>query len=407
VDTYKNLGIKRIINCFDTYTLLGGHILSDEVKAARNQSDSSFAWIWDIQQKAGKRVAELLDAEAGFVPVGVYAGMAQCVAALMAGVDSDRMRQHPNTSGMKNEVIVQKCLRYFQYDRSITVTGASIVEVGDEKRGCTPSEIEGAITDRTVAVHYMSHGPSRNYASKNCKWASAEEVVDVGRKAGIPVLVDAAYQCYPLENFKKYTAMGADAAIYSSKYFGGPNTAGILVGKKYLVDAVALHSFIGQEGASRAKEYMSGAERAMYSSIFRGYKQDRGSIVGAVVALENYLKTMKNPERNVLAPARRRAKAFLKALKTVPDAEFKILDGTVEGVDPLKVALLVTLTERSAEEVNRIRDELMAGEPEIWVETKGNSIIINITSFRGLKMFSDSDGRIVAKRLNQVLRRRK
>ncbi len=404
VGTYRKLGIKRIINCFDTYTLLGGHILSDEVRAARDEADSSFAWIWDMQQKAGSRIAKLLDAEAGFVPVGVYAGMAQCVASLMAGVDPDKMRQLPNTDGMKDEVIVQKCLRDFQYDRSITVTGAKIVEAGDEKRGCTPREIEEAITDKTIAIHYMSHGLTGNYASKNCKWASAEEVIGTGKKYETPILVDAAYQCYPLDNFKKYTAMGADAALYSSKYFGGPNTAGILVGKKYLIDAVALHSFIGQEGASRGKEYLSESQRATYCSLFRGYKQDRGSIVGAVVALENYLEVMKNPERNVIAPARKRAKLLMKVLKAIPDAEFKILDATIEGIDPLKVALKITLAQKTSGEVKKIRDELMNGEPEIWVESKDNSLIINITSFRGLMMFDEGDDKIVARRIIQTLR---
>ena len=407
MSVYKHLGIKRIINCFDTYTLLGGHILSDDVIAARAEADKSFAWIWDIQQRAGQRIAKLLHAEAGFVPVGVYAGMAQCVAALMAGVDPNKMIQLPNTSGMKDEVIMQKCLRDFQYDRSITVTGAKIVEVGDEKIGCTPGEIEKAITDKTVAIHYMSHGLTGNYASRNCRWVSPEEVIGIGKKFGKPVLVDAAYQCYPLENFKKYTAMGADAVLYSSKYFGGPNTAGILVGKKHLIDAVALHSFIGQEGASRGREYLSESQRATYRSLFRGYKQDRGSIIGAVVALESYLKVMKNPERNVLAPAKRRARALMKALKGIPGAEFKILDATEEGIDPLKVALKITLPQKTAEEVKQIRDELMTGQPEIWIEVKNNSLIVNITSFRGLMMFDETDNKIISRRITQTLRRRK
>ena len=145
----------------------------------------------------------------------------------------------------------------------------------------------------------------------------------------------------------------------------------------------------------------------MYCSLFRGYKQDRGSIVGAVVALENYLKTMKNPERNVLAPARRRAKWFMKTLRSIPDSEFRILDSTVEGVDPLKIALMITLTQKTPEEVKKLRDDLMSGEPEIWIETKDNSFIINITSFRGLMMFDEADSRIVARRLIQTLRRRK
>jgi seryl-tRNA(Sec) selenium transferase len=401
---YQELGIRRIINCFDTYTLLGGHILSKEVREARDEADRSWAWIWDIQRRTGEKIAELLGAEAAFVPVGVYAGISQCVAALMAGADPEKMRRLPNTEGMRNEVIVQKCLRDFQYDRSITVTGAKIVEVGSEKRGCTPTEMEEAITERTVAIHFMAHGPTGSYASKGCRWLSAEEVIGIGKKHGVPVLVDAAFQCYPLEGFKKYTALGADAALYSCKYFGGPNTAGILVGKKYLIELVALHSFIGQEGASRGKEFLSVAERGAYSSLFRGYKQDRASIVGAFAALKWYMELMRDPERNVLAPAKERAKYFIRAFNDIPDIELGIIDASVEGVDPLKVAVKVTLKKRTPEEVKKMRDELMNGDPEIWVEAEENSLIINITSFRGLMMFDEEDKKVVAEEIRRILK---
>jgi len=402
--TYQELGIKRIINCFDTYTLLGGHTLCKDVREAIDEANRSWAWIWDIQRKTGERIAELLGAEAAFVPVGVYAGMAQCVAALMAGADPKKMKQLPNTNGMKNEVIAQKCLRDFQYDRSITVTGAKIVEVGDEKLGCTPPQMEEAITDRTAAIHVMAHGPTGSYASKDCRWLSVEEVIRIAEKHRVPVLVDAAFQCYPVEGFRKYTAMGADAALYSCKYFGGPNTAGIMIGKKYLIDLVALHSFIGQEGASRGKEFLSEAERGTYGSLFRGYKQDRASIVGAFAALKWYTELMRDPDGNVLDPARKRAGYFMRAFNGIPDIELGIIDASMEGVDPLKIALKVTLKKRTSEEVKKIRDELMNGNPEIWVEAKDNSLIINITSFRGLMMFDEEDKKIVAERVGKLLK---
>jgi seryl-tRNA(Sec) selenium transferase len=400
---YQELGVRRIINCFDTYTLLGGHILWDEVRNARDEADKSFAWIWDMQQKAGTRIAELLGAEGAYVPVGVYAGMAQCVAALMAGVDPEKMRQLPNTEGMKNEVIVQKCLRDFQYDRSITITGAKVVEVGDEKKGCTARQIKDAITDETVAIHYMAHGPTGSYASKECEWVPINEVISIGKRHNVPVLVDAAFQCYPLDGFRKYTAMGADAAIYSCKYFGGPNTAGILVGKKPLILAVALHSFIGQEGASHGNQFLSVAEKGIYGSLFRGCKQDRGSILGAVVALEKYMKVMEDPERNVLVPARDRAKFLMEAFESIPNIELMILDASTEGIDPLKIALKVAFKKKTPEEAKAIRSELMDGNPEIWVETERNSLVINITSFRGLMMFNEEDLKIVADRIKKIL----
>jgi L-seryl-tRNA(Ser) seleniumtransferase len=404
---YKELGIKRIINCFDTYTLLGGHIIWEEARTAREEADSNFAWIWDIQRKAGKRVAELLGSEAAFVPVGVYTGMSECVAALMAGTDPKKMRQLPDTAGMKNEVIVQKCLRDFQYDHSVEVTGAKLVEVGDEKKGCTAKQIEDAITSKTVAIHYMSHGTTGSYASKGCKWVPVEEVVKIGKRHKVPVLVDAAVQCYPLDGFRKYTAAGADAALYSSKYFGGPNTAGILVGKKYLVDMVALHSFIGQEGASHGKEFLSEAQRGLYGSLFRGCKQDRASIVAAIAALEKYLKVMEDPERNVLTPARKTAEYFMKQFKDVPDIEMRVMDANMEGVDPLKIALQVTLKRGTPDDAKRIRGELMEGDPEIWVEASKNSIVINITSFRGLMMFGEEDKKTIIDKVRKALNARK
>lgn len=401
---YNDLGIKRIINAFDTYTLLGGHTLAEEVIQARDEADREFAWIWDIQMRASKRVAELTGAEAAFIPVGVYAGLGQCFAALMTGIDPKKMRKLPDTSEMKNEVIVQKCLRDFQYDHSIEVVGAKIKEVGDEKKGCTSKQIEDAIDDKTLAIHYMSHGFTGSFTAKNAQIVPIEEVIKIGKKNGIPVIVDAAFQCYPLDGFKKYVAMGADAALYSCKYFGGPNTAGLMLGKKYLIEAAAMHSFIGQEGGPNGNEFLSEAERGSKGSLFRGCKQDRGSIVGAVVALEKYIKIMQDPQKNVLQPAKVRADYFMKQFKDIPGIEMKIIDASMPEVDLLKIALQITLKNKTPKENLAIRHELMSGDPEIWVEAKDNCLIINITSFRGLMMFSESDTQIVAKRIKTILK---
>jgi L-seryl-tRNA(Ser) seleniumtransferase len=400
---YNNLGVKRIINAFDTYTLLGGHTLADEVIRARDEADREFSWIWDLQMKAGKRVAELTGAEAAFIPVGVFAGLGQCFAALMAGVDPKKMRKLPDTSGMKNEVILQKCLRDFQYDHSIEVVGAKIKEVGDEKLGCTPKQIEDAIDEKTLAIHYMSHGFTGNYASRTAKIVPVEEVIKIGKKNKIPVIVDAAFQCYPLEGFKKFVAMGADAALYSCKYFGGPNTAGLMLGKKYLIEAAAMHSFIGQEGGPNGNQFLSEAERGSMGSLFRGCKQDRGSIVGAVVALERYMKLMQDPQKNVIQSARARADYFMKQFRDIPGIDMKVIDASMPDVDLLKIALQITLKNKTPKETLALRSKLMDGDPSIWVEARDNSLTINITSFRGLMMFDESDAQIVAQSIKTIL----
>jgi len=207
---YEELGITRVINCFGTYTLIGGATLSHEVRAAMEEADTCFAWMWELEEKAGRRIAELTGAEAAFVTPGAFAALAMSAAVCMAGRDTEKMSRLPDTTGMKNEFIIQKCLRDFKYDRSMTIAGGKLVEVGDEFQGCTPEKIEAAITDRTAGIHYMAHGTTGDFASKDCNIVPLEEVVEIAHNHGIPVIVDAAFQCYPLEGFTKFVAMGAD-----------------------------------------------------------------------------------------------------------------------------------------------------------------------------------------------------
>mgnify|MGYP000412653420 CR=1 FL=1 len=402
MDVYKKLGVKRIINCFDTYTLLGGATLSEEVRAAMEEADKNFAWMWDLEEKAGRRIAELVGAEAAFVTPGAFAGLAMGAAACMTGKDPEKMRRLPDTTGMKNEIIIQRCLRDFKYDRSMIIAGGKLVEVGDEHQGCSPEQIEAAISERTAAIHYMAHGVTAGFASENCNVVPLEEVVEIGHRHDVPIIVDAAYQCYPLEGLRKYVTMGVDLAAYSCKYFGGPNTAGLLLGRKDLIEAVALHSFLGQEGGPEGKDFLIKGERGPYASVFRGYKLDRSSIVGAVVALERYMNIMRNPEK-VLRPAREKLDYLMKALGGIPDIRMTVLDARTPGVDPLKIALQITLDKETPEGTHRIARELMSGDPEIWPELRGNSLIINITSFRGLMLLAEGDAEILAERLKSVL----
>jgi len=400
---YEAIGVKRIINCFDTYTLLGGSILPKEVRDAMLEANRTHAWLWELVEKAGRKVADSTGAEAALVTPGAFAAMAMSAASCMAGRDPERMQQLPDTAGMKNEFIIQRCLRDFQYDRSMTVAGGRLIEVGDEHTGCAAEQIEAAINERTAAIHYFAHGTTGTFASKECNFVPVEEVIRIGHQHGLPVLVDAAFQCYPLDGFSKYAAMGADAVAYSCKYFGGPNTAGLLLGSKRLIENVSFHSFIGQEGGPRGREFLSEAERGFYSSVFRGYKQDRSSVVGAVVALERYMNLMKDPEK-ALQPARKRLDYLYRALSDVPDVELTTIDSR-SRVDPLQIGLQMTLLTKTAEETAGIVKDLMNGDPEIWPGRDGNRLLINATSFRGLELFCDGDEKIVAERLEDILAR--
>jgi L-seryl-tRNA(Ser) seleniumtransferase len=383
---------------------LGGPIIPKEVINAIVEADQAHAWIWELEEKAGKRIAELIGANAAFVAPGAFAALALSAAACIAGKDPEKMRKLPDTSGMKNEIIIQKCLRDYMYDRSMTVVGAKLIEVGNEY-GCTSEQLESAINERTAAIHFMAHLAYDSWGNFNpqSNIVPLEEVIKIGHKHNIPIIVDAAFQCYPLELFKKFVAMGADLVAYSCKYFGGPNTAGILAGRKDLIEAVALHSFIGQEGGPRGREVPLGSvERGAFQSVFRGYKLDRSSIVGAVVALERWMELMKNPEK-ALQPARERLHYLMESLKDIPDIEMAVLDARIKGVDPLRIGLQITLKKKTPEETLQIVKELMSGDPEIWTEPRGNSMIVWITSFRGLLLFADGDEKIIAEKLRYIL----
>lgn len=397
---YDHLGVKRVINCFGTYTLIGGHTFSDHVRAAMDEADRNFAWLWELEEKAGARICEVTGAEAAFVTPGVFAALSMGAAACMAGTDRDRMSRLPDTSGMSNEFIVQRALRDFKYDRSMTVAGGRLVEVGDEKRGCTAEELEAAITDKTAGFHYMTHGTTGNWASKDCSIVPIEEVIDVAHRNGLPVIVDAAFQCYPKDGFTRYTSKGADLVAYSCKYFGGPNTAGILLGRKDLVDTVALHSFVGQEGGPGGRLFLEAEPGKMHGSVFRGYKMDRSSIAGAVASLEEHLAT---DYEAIFMKARLKAARMTEEWSSIPGASTKLYDVGTVPEEPGRISLHLVL-DKSPEEVDGMVKALMDGAPAIWASAEGNHLVVNITSFRGLMLAEDRDTETIMERVSEALR---
>jgi D-glucosaminate-6-phosphate ammonia-lyase len=397
---YDRLGVKRVINCYGTYTLIGGHTFSDHVRAAMDEADRSFAWLWELEEKAGERMCELTGAGAAFVTPGVFAALSMAAAACMAGTDRDKMSRLPDTSGMRNEFIVQRALRDFKYDRSMTVAGGRLVEAGDERRGCTAGELEAAVTDRTAGFHYMAHGTTGGWASKGCSIVPIEEVIEVAHRNGLPVIVDAAFQCYPKDGLTRYTEMGADLVAYSCKYFGGPNTAGILLGRKELVEAVALHSFVGQEGGPGGRLFLEAEPGRMHGSVFRGYKMDRSSIAGAVASLEEHLAT---DYEAVFAKARLKAARMIEEWSKIPGVSAKLYDAGTVPDEPGRVSLHLVI-DRNPEAVDNMVKELMAGDPSIWASAEENHLVINITSFRGLMLTDEADTATIIERVSRALR---
>jgi L-seryl-tRNA(Ser) seleniumtransferase len=264
---YEALGVKPVINAAGNMTLLGGSRVSPKVQDATEAANRYFVDMEELLKRTGEILAEILGAEAALVTPGCAAAMALGAAACLSGSDPQKAERLPDTTGMRNQILIQSSQRY-KYDRCLTIFGAQLVAVGEGGR-TTAEQLAAAITDRTAAIHYLAPGGGEGVVPLN-------EVIRIGRQRGVPVLVDAASQVYPLENLHKYTGMGADLVCYGAKYFGAYNSTGILCGRKDLVDAAFLHCFIGFESAP-------------VRSLGRPLKVDRQEVIGVVYALREWV----------------------------------------------------------------------------------------------------------------------
>ena len=57
---YEELGVKTVINCEGTMTMLGGSLLRPELEAVMAQAGRHFVHISDLEVAAGKRISEML-----------------------------------------------------------------------------------------------------------------------------------------------------------------------------------------------------------------------------------------------------------------------------------------------------------------------------------------------------------
>jgi len=128
-DIYKELGAKPVINAIGSVTMLGGSTPIAEVKEAMDQADRSYIPLMELEERAGKAIADMVDVPAAYITSGAGSALALATAALMAGDDDKLIEQLPDTTGMKNEILIQTRQRYW-YDRCLEVAGAKLVNFG-------------------------------------------------------------------------------------------------------------------------------------------------------------------------------------------------------------------------------------------------------------------------------------
>jgi L-seryl-tRNA(Ser) seleniumtransferase len=283
-NVYTRLGVKTVINCRGTWTYLSGSLEFPDVTAAQRQASEYFVNMFELQHAASRRLAELTGAEAGMVTSGAAGAMASATAACMAGGDPKNVWQLPDTTGLKNEVIMMGGRSAF--DNAIRLTGAKLVLAE------TLDELAKAINNSTAMIYTTHLGDA----------LTAENAVV--KKFNIPILLDDAAGIPPIDNVKLYAKMGLDLYTFSGgKGLRGPQCSGLLLGRKDLIEA-AMKNTSPWEG-----------------SVCRAMKVGKEEIVGLLTAVETWLKTdlnVLNREWNA------RVQRIEKLVRTVPGVETDI-----------------------------------------------------------------------------------
>jgi L-seryl-tRNA(Ser) seleniumtransferase len=257
-NVYERIGVRPLINCRGTLTIIGGSIELPEVRAAKTAANQQHAHLDEVMEAVGKRLAELTGAEWGMVSAGCAAAISHATAACVAGGNPDLHVRIPNLAGFpKDEVIIPTHSRNV-YDAAIRALGVKIVEVD------TPEALQLAIGPKTAMI-YIFAGPRNDSGPM-----STEAISAIAKSHNVPVMVDAAAEILTIPNV--HLQRGATLVGYSGgKYIRGPQSAGVLLGRKDLVKAAWVHS-------------------APHHGYSRAMKVGREEMIGMLMAIESWVK---------------------------------------------------------------------------------------------------------------------
>jgi len=370
-DFFKELGVRPFINAAGTFTTLTASLMHPEVVEAINYASKTFVPLNDLHDAAGKRIAELIGCESAVVTSGAAAALTIGTAACVAGKNPEWIKQIPDLAGtgMKSEVIVQKSHRY-GYDHAVRNCGIKMIEVE------TAEELEKAVSEKTAMMLFFNDADPRGKIK-------IKEFVELGKKHKIPTFNDAAADAPPTENLAKYNKMGFDLVTFSGgKGIRGPQSAGLLLGRKDLIEAARMNCSPNSD------------------SIGRGMKVNKEEILGMMVAVEVYLK------RDAAAEWKeweRRAKVITDSVAAISAVKSEVYVPEIANHVPSirltwdKAALKLTADD--------IRKQMREGKPSIEI-APGSSPAKAEKQQIGLTVWQMQPGEteIVAKRLREAFK---
>ena len=338
---YERLGVKPIVSAIGTYTVYSGSTMEPEVVQAMVDASHVMVKIQELNERAGELIAKYTHAEAGLVTAGAADAMLLQATACIAGKDRAKIKRLPDTEGMKNEIIISLKHEENPFVHAWRGAGAKMVWVGshaNDVHNVRGEEIEAAINEKSAALAFLATSVAPD------SFDPLDEMVKVAQRYSLPVIVDAAAMLPPVENLWRFIDHGADMVAFSGgKMIWGPQSTGILCGRRDLIEAAALN-------------------HSPNMAIGRVAKVCKEEIIGLMVALERYV------QRDHAADQRRwheQCNTMAAALADIRGVKISVLqDDWTQPVPQLSIHLTSDWVGPSPDE---IVDTMAKGDPPIII----------------------------------------
>lgn len=362
-DLVKELGLRTFINAYGVYTTHTASLMPDEVMAAIQAASKKYVLYNDLQDKVGEKIAAMCHSEAAMVTSGCWSALVLGTAGILTGMDKTKVALLPDVSGFeRNEVILQKT-HSGSYDHALTNTGIKRVFVE------TVEEMEAAINSKTAMTWFYNEADP---------WGKIghQQWLALSKKHKIPAMIDIAADVPPVENLWKFNDLGYDVVCVSGgKAIRGPQSAGILMGRKEIIAAARLSAPPGG------------------GNIGRGMKVNKEEIFGMYAALDRFVNLDHGKEWKMWED---RANVILDAVKKVNGVKAEIFVPPIANVTPtLRISWDQTLIKLTPREMTL---NLRNGEPSIEAPKSINDAMI-----LSVWMMQPGDEKIVARRFTEEL----
>ena len=363
---YEELGVTTVINCEGTMTMLGGSVLRPELEAVMAMAGKHFVSIPELEVAAGKRITEMLKLPEGYgalVTSGAAAAIQSGLAGILTGDNEALIKQLPDLTGMKSEVIIQKSHRN-PFDHQLRTTGVKLVEIE------TREQLRKAVSERTAMMHFS------NFANAAGE-IKVDEWVKLAKQYNVPCMNDAAADTPPVSHLWDYAVMGYDLVTFSGgKAMRGPQCAGLLIGRKDLVAYALLNNSPHED------------------TLGRSQKVGKEEILGMVKALELYLKE----DHDALAKEwQDRLVTISRELTKIPGVSTSYFTPDIANHVPHMQITWDSKISATSQQVSKI---LRSSKPSIVIGGGEGRPGLTMCSF----MLQPGEEKIVAEQLSSVLR---